>query len=153
MERVEPALLLPEQEAEFANAPNDIKYLIRKYYPLVWNKPSKYLETGFVITLFGLIEHARAAEKDEAKAGRAADVEGRAAGRVKRAKNAEKSAEWVEWHRGCTARKAWVEAKNAEWRARVAARKAAIAGWDAHVEEARVAYQEAKLTPVPAQPV
>lgn len=149
---VEVVLLAPELEAEFATAPDDIKYLIRKYYPLVWNKPSKYLETGFVITLFGLIEHAKAAEKDEAKATRTADAEQRVEGRAKRAKNVEKGVEWVDWQKACSTRRAWVESKNAEWRARVSARKAAIAQWDAHVEEARVAYQEAKLTPVPSQP-
>lgn len=153
MERVEPALLLPEQEAEFANAPDDIKYLIRKYYPLVWQKQSKYVDGGWVLTVYGLVEHGKAAEKEEAKAGRKVDAEQRVEGRAKRQRNAEKGVEWVEWQKQCAIRNAWIETKNAEWRARVAARKANIAQWDAHVEEARVAYQEAKLTAAPAQPV
>lgn len=151
-QRPEPELLSAENEASFADAPDEIKYLIRKYYPLVWQQPSPYVDGGFVLTLTGLIQHAKAAQKAKWTADSKLDTEQRIEGRAKRQRNAEKGAEWVEWQRQCSARNAWIESLNAEWRARVAARKAAIAGWDAHVEQARASYQAAKLTPAPVQP-
>lgn len=63
-----------------------------------------------------------------------------------------KTSQWLDWQKQCIQRKAWIESLNAEWRSRVAARKAAIAQWDAHVEEARIAYQAGKLTQPPEQP-
>lgn len=56
------------------------------------------------------------------------------------------------WFEQCKQRKAWIKTFCDEWRARVAARSAAMAQWDAHVEEARSAYRAAKLVPVPPRP-
>lgn len=134
------------------NVDDETRFMCRKYYPLAWNKPSTHLQGGIVQTWQALMMHARGEEEARVRNARLEERELRNARKKRQAKTAEQSAEWVQWHRDCTARKAWIEGKVAEWRRRVAERKASDAQWDAYVEQARLEMQAAKATAVPAQP-
>jgi hypothetical protein len=136
---------------------HDEREFIREWYPIVWGKPSHYLDGTVVNTHELLLQHARAYyEHQEQVARKVEDKDELTARRAEkqrvRASRSLAGDRWLEWQNQCRLRKEWIEGKTREWKARVAARKVALEQWDAYVEAARKECQEARLVPPPARP-
>ncbi len=58
----------------------------------------------------------------------------------------------AEWQLECQKRNAWIERLGAEWKRRVAQYREARKQWEAYVAVARLEFQGAKATAVPARP-
>lgn len=148
-----PALVQEAEDFMTANAVDDqTRYMARKYYPTSWGHSSAHLGGGTVNSFQALMLHAKGEEDARPARARLEERERRNAKTKAKAADAEKSSAWVQWHQECTARKAVIEQKNAEWRSRVAAMQKAVSDWKQYVEAARADYQAAKLVPVPPQP-
>lgn len=59
---------------------------------------------------------------------------------------------YVLWQAECTRRNEWIAGLYKEYQDRLAKRAAALAQWDAHVAEAKTAWQQGKLTSAPPAP-
>lgn len=134
------------------NVDDESRYMWRKYYS-AWGTPSIHLDGSNIVTAAALMMHARGEEEARVSNARIQEREGRNKGRESRAAREKFGTEWLAWQAQCTARNAEIERLGAEWRKRIAERKANAAQWDVYVDESRAAYQAAKLTPVPPQPV
>lgn len=135
------------------NVNDETRYMWRKYYPTSWGKPSPHIDAGMIMTAAALMIHARGEEQSSAKQVRIEYMESKTERRKARASRERFGTEWLAWQGECARRNAWIESLAAEWRKRVSARKAAIAEWDKHVSEARMAFNAAKVTQAPPQPV
>lgn len=135
------------------NVNDETRYIARKYFK-DWGKASPHFEhNGPIQSWPGLFIHARGEEAAEVKNVRLEDMQTKTERRKARASKEQFGTDWLAWQAQCTQRNTWIESLGAEWRKRIAARKTAMAEWDAFVDSARAAYQDAKLTPAPAQPV
>lgn len=145
--------LAPEVEAYLTegNVDDESRYMWRKYYS-AWGTASVHLDGGNIVTPAALMMHARGEENARVSNARIEEREGRNKGRQSRAAREKFGAEWLAWQAQCTTRNAEIERLGAEWRKRIAERKANAMLWDTYVDESRAAYQAAKLTPVPTQP-
>lgn len=146
--------LSPEVEASLeAQMPSDeARYMARKYFK-DWGKQSPHLDGVAIVTWAALMIHARGEEQSTVKTARLEDMQSKTERRKARASREQFGTEWLAWQAQCSQRNAWIEGLSAEWRNRVAQRKVNMAQWDAYVDEARIAFQNAKATPAPPQPV
>lgn len=146
----------PYARPDFQVLPAAQQEVVVAWWPHIWMKQSEYLDGKFVTTIPGLLMHAEAAQKDYKKKQREqekADAVTRRENKEQREqRDVEFSEHFLAWQNECAQRKAWVEAKCAEWRKRVAMKKEAMLQWETYVEEARLDYQNAKATPVPPRP-
>lgn len=59
---------------------------------------------------------------------------------------------YAQWQQECVKRNEWIAAQYREFQARQRARAEALAGWDAHVAAAKLAWEQAKATLPPPAP-
>lgn len=128
------------------------RYMARKYAK-DWGKASSHLDGAAINSWPALFMHARGEENSVVKNQRMEERQGRNERRKARASKEQFGTDWLAWQGQCSQRNAWIESLAAEWRKRVSARKAAMAEWDLHVTEARIAFNAAKATQAPPQPV
>lgn len=126
----------PYGRSDFEALDNETKAVVIEWWPKLFME--QVADGKFILTVFGLLDYIESHKLKEKAAKTAQGVT---------------ATRYLDWVNECAARQKWIDEKGAEWKRRVAAKKAAMAQWDSYVAEAREDYTNAKAYPAPPRPV